>query len=277
MSDETPATGSGVPRAIGLLWGIDERPTRGPRPTLTIDAIVDAAVAVADTEGVTALSMARIAGQLGYTTMSLYRYVASKDELLMLITDAATGPPPDIEDPGADWRADLTRWAWAIHTAYGRHPWVVQIPILGPPLGPNNVGYLEAGLAALAGTGLTEQEKANTVLLLSGFVRNTVSLAGDLAEAEAEMEAPPLRYGQLLAQVVDATTHPAVHRAIESGIFDDDEGYGDAEFVFGLERVLDGIAALVEARAEPRVTAGPSGATARGSVRRSQRADRRRR
>jgi AcrR family transcriptional regulator len=244
MSDDQ---GTGIPRAIGLLWGIDDRPAKGPRPALTIRGIVEAAVEVADTEGVGALTMARIASQLGFTTMSLYRYVATKDELLMLVVDAATGPPPAITDAGRDWRASLTTWARTIRDAYQRRPWITQIPILGPPLGPNSLGYLDLGLAALAETGLSEEEKASTVLLLSGFVRNTVALAGDLERAEAAR--PTVTYGRMVAALIDEASHPALHRAVESGIFDDEEGYGEAEFTFGLDRILDGVGALVAERA----------------------------
>jgi AcrR family transcriptional regulator len=245
MSDDDPVTS--IPRAIGLLWGIDTRPAKGPRPSLTIERIVEAAVEVADTEGVAALSMARIANQLGFTTMSLYRYVASKDELLMLVVDAATGPPPYVPDAGADWRRDLDWWARSTRDAYLRHPWITQIPILGPPLGPNALGYLDLGLAALSATGLAEDEKAGTILLISGFVRDTVSLAGDLAAAEAAR--PAATYGRMVAALINAASHPALHRAVESGIFDDEEGYGEAEFRFGLDRILDGVGVLVDERA----------------------------
>jgi AcrR family transcriptional regulator len=246
MSDDV-GKGPDLPRAIGLLWGIDDRPAKGPRPGLTVERIVAAAVEVADAEGVGALSMARIAQQVGFTTMSLYRYVASKDELLMLVTDAALGPPPALPDAGTSWRRDLETWARAMQASYQRHPWVVHIPILGLPLGPNTVGYLDRGLAALSTTGLTEQEKASAVLLLSGFVRNTTSLAGDLARAQPNWVA--VDYGRLLATVIDGDSHPALDRAARSGVFDDDEGYGDADFTFGLERILDGIHTLVEVRA----------------------------
>jgi AcrR family transcriptional regulator len=241
-------------RSIELLWGVEQdRPARGPKPSLTIEGIVATAADLADREGLGALSMARIAKQLGFTTMSLYRYVQSKDELLMLITDAAMGPAPAM-DGIADWRDGLTRWARASRSSYQRHPWILQVPITGPPIAPSSVSWLDAGLQALADTALAEQEKASTVLLVAGFVRNEVGLERDLITHEDQQlqpGAPPAgTYGDLLRLVVRSDDFPALHRTMASGAFDEDGEYGDDEFDFGLETLLDGIAVLV-ARRQP--------------------------
>ena len=79
--------------------------------------------------------------------MSLYRYVAAKDELLALMVDAALGAPGAPPDADEDWRAGLARWAWTYHDALRRHPWVLRVPISGPPVTPNQVAWLEDGLA----------------------------------------------------------------------------------------------------------------------------------
>ena len=243
-------------RSIELLWGV-EQPTRarGPKPGLSIEGIVAAATDLADREGLAALSMARIAKELGFTTMSLYRYVQSKDELLMLITDAAVGPAPDMTGI-AGWRDGLTRWARASRASFQRHPWSLQLPITGPPIAPSSVRWLNAGLEALAGTKLTELEKASTVLLVAGFVRNEVALQRDLTtheDQQLEAGAPPAgTYGDLLRLVVRQEELPALHRTIVDGAFDDDGEYGDDEFDFGLQTLLDGIAALVARRDPPR-------------------------
>ena len=97
------------------------------------------------TEGIGALSMTRVAAELGVGTMSLYRYVAAKDELLTLMVDGALGAPPPAP-PGEDWRAGLSRWAVGVRAAYQRHPWALRVPISAPPLGPNNVAWLENAL-----------------------------------------------------------------------------------------------------------------------------------
>lgn len=250
--DGTDPGGASLRRSIELLWGMEpDRPARGPKPALSIEAIVAAAAALADREGLAALSMARIAKELGFTTMSLYRYVRSKDELLVLITDATMGRAPDMAGI-SDWRDGLTRWAEASRTSFLRHPWCLQVPITGPPVAPNSVGWLDAGLQALADTRLSEQEKASVVLLVSGFVRNEVGMQRDLATHDDQQLEPGAprggTYGDLLRLVVREEDFPALHRAVEAAAFDDDLEYGDEEFAFGLETVLDGVAALVERR-----------------------------
>ena len=141
-----------IPPSIELAWGLRRDGARGPRRGLTLDAIVAAGIEVAASDGVGALSMARIATQLGVGTMSLYRYVASKDELLTLMVDSALGPPPTLPGVGG-WRAGLTAWSDGLRDAYRRHPWGLRVPISAPPLGPNNVAWLDRALEALAETG----------------------------------------------------------------------------------------------------------------------------
>ena len=235
-----------LPPSVALAWGLREVGSRGPRRGLTLERIVSAGIAVALSEGIGALSMARIAKELGVGTMSLYRYVAAKDELLTMMVDTALGAPPAATD-GEDWRAGLTRWAVGVRIAYQSQPWTLRVPISGPPLGPNNVAWLDNALAALADTALTEQEKLSCVLLISGFVRNDATLSADFAEASGGEQVMP-GYGQLLGRLISADELPALHRAIASGSLDDPDD-PDAEFNFGLARILDGIAALVAAKA----------------------------
>jgi AcrR family transcriptional regulator len=242
MSQPDPPDELQLPPSIELAWGLREVGSRGPRRALTLEQIVAAGIAVAQAEGVGALSMARIAKELGVGTMSLYRYVAAKDELLTIMVDTALGTP-QAPAPGEDWMAGLTRWAVGVRTAYQRHPWTLRVPISGPPLGPNNVAWLDNALQALAGTPLTEQEKLSTVLLVSGFVRNEATLTADFAAAAGGEQVMP-GYGRLLARLTSAEQLPALHRAIVSGSLDDPDDL-DAEFNFGLERILDGVAALM--------------------------------
>lgn len=242
MTQPDPPDDLQLPPSIELAWGLREVGSRGPRRALMLEQIVAAGITVAQGEGVGALSMARIAKELGVGTMSLYRYVAAKDELLTIMVDTALGTPPP-PTPGEDWRAGLTRWAVGVRTAYQRHPWTLRVPISGPPLGPNNVAWLDNALDALEGTRLTEQEKLSTVLLVSGFVRNDVTLIADFADASGGEQVMP-GYGQLLARLINAEQLPALHRAIVSGSLDDPDD-PDVEFNFGLERILDGVAALM--------------------------------
>jgi AcrR family transcriptional regulator len=239
-----------IPPSIELAWGRRDRATRGPKPGLTLERIVLAGVKVALTDGLGALSMARVASELGVGTMSLYRYVDAKDELLTLMVDTALGPPPQPGHLDEDWRSGLARWAVAVRDAYRRHPWSLRVPITAPPLGPNNVAWLEAALRALSNTPLSEQEKLSSILLVSGFVRNDATLTADFATGGSGEPGVP-RYGTMLSQLIDAAQFPSLHQAIASGALDDEDDINN-EFNFGLERILDGIEELIRTNAPPR-------------------------
>src|SRR5690348_6597025 len=103
-------TAEDLPRALQLMWGIEGPARPGPKPTLTISDIGAAGVRVADEAGLGAVSMAKVAAKVGFTTMSLYRYVDSKDELYAVMIDEAFGVPGPI-DPALGWRAGITQWA----------------------------------------------------------------------------------------------------------------------------------------------------------------------
>ena len=239
----------GLPASIEAAWGMRTRPGRGPKPGLSLDRIVDAAVKIASSDGLAAVSMNRVAANLGTSAMSLYRYVAAKDELLDLMVDAALGTPPPAQ-PAEDWRAAMSRWAWASLHAFRRHPWSVRVPIKGPPITPNQIVWLENGLAAMRDTGLTAQEKMSVILLVSGFVRNWATLTTDLAAAglTGTHPEPAARYGRTLSRLIDPLRFPEVHAVIGSGTLDDEDDEFDNEFAFGLERLLDGVGALVASR-----------------------------
>lgn len=188
--------------------------------------------------------MARVAQELDVSTMALYRYLAAKDELLALMVDVAVGPPPPA-DPGEDWRAGLSRWARGYHDRMREHPWALQIPITGPPTTPNQVAWLEDGLWALRNTGLSEEDKASVVLLLSGYVRNEATVAAELMAAEFVSDAAMSGHADVLRSLTNAERFPALQAVLAAGVFDvADEP--DKEFTFGLQRILDGMQALVD-------------------------------
>jgi AcrR family transcriptional regulator len=247
--DDDGATG--LPASIEAAWGLRGRPTKGPKPGLTLDRIVAAAVNIAVTDGLAAVSMSRIAADLGAATMSLYRYVSAKDELLELMIDAAIGVPPEPPAPDRSWRAGLSRWAWAERAVFQKHTWALQVPVSGPPITPNQIAWLEQGLMCLRDTGLAEDEKLSVILLLSGFVRNEVTLFSQMAEAHRASGTTPdemmLSYGRTLARLMDHRRFPAVSRMITSGVADQADD-PDKEFIFGLDRILDGVEALVRTR-----------------------------
>jgi AcrR family transcriptional regulator len=240
-----------LPASIEAAWGRAEAPRRGPRPGLTLDGIVDAAIAVAAADGLGAVSMSRVARELDASTMALYRYVAAKDELLTLMVDGAVGLPPAASGPDEGWRDGLSRWAWGLHDAYRRHAWVLRIPITSPPPTPNQVAWLEDGLRSLRDTGLSEHEKPSVVLLLSGYVRNEAVLHADLEEGFMRVAPSPdeamSRYSRTLMRLTDPERFPALRAVLEAGVFDHADDPDD-EFRFGLARILDGVEVLVRER-----------------------------
>lgn len=250
MVIEENGSGSGLPAGIEAAWGLRERRTKGPKPGLTLNRIVDAAVRLAASDGLGAVSMSRVAADLGVSTMSLYRYVASKDELLLLMEDAAFGTPPPGPAPDEDWRAGLTAWAWALRAAFHRNPWALRIPTSAPPLTPHSVAWMERALACLRDTRLSEGAKISVLLLVTGFVRNEARLSADLAAAAERTgdgtEQSMASWARLLRKVTDPERFPAVSAALAAGELDAPGGPDD-EFVFGLARILDGVEALVDA------------------------------
>lgn len=245
MSDETD-----LPAEVALLWGLNEVPRRGPKPSLTIGDLTRAAVEVADAEGLAAVSMARVAAQLGNATMALYRHVKSKDELLLLMSDAALEDPPDLPEDG-DWREGLTLWARELLIVIRRHPWLGQIPITGPPVGPRNLAWFDRALDALSNTGLDEEDKVGVVMGLLTYVHGEIRLSLELAAGYAENpDAFGRQYGIALARVVDPRRFPALSRVVAAGVFDaeslyDADAHTDPGFDLGLTLYLDGLAAFI--------------------------------
>lgn len=238
-----------LPRSLRVLWGTEERRARGPQTALSLPRIVDAAIAIADSDGIAALSMARLAERLGCATMSLYRHVANKDELLVFMMDAAPGAPPEIES--GDWRTALETWARALQVVCYRHPWILQVTTGRPPLEPAQLGWLDRGLATLAGTGLTPRERLSAVLLVLHYVRGeaqitAVMMAGG-PDADRDPRAGQADYARTIARLVHADRFPALAEVAAAGVFDPDTHSADpaTDFDFGLARVLDGIAAML--------------------------------
>jgi AcrR family transcriptional regulator len=242
-----------LPPALAAAWGRKARPGKGPKPGLSLEGIVDAGVRVAVAEGIGAVSMARVAKELGAATMSLYRYVAAKNELLELMVDAALGGPVPAPGDDEDWRAGLSRWAWGYHARLRAHPWALRVPIGGMPMTPNAVAWLEDGLRALRDTGLREHEKASSVLVLSSYVRGEATLVAELSAgmlAAPDPDGQMLGYAQMMRTLTDRERFPALYRVLDARVFDkaDDP---DEEFSFGLERILDGIGWLIASRGQP--------------------------
>jgi len=246
-----------LPPGLDLLWGRRERGRRGPKPELSVDAIVEAAVRVADAEGLDAVSMARVAKELGFTTMSLYRHVASKDELLQLMWNASAQGAGDLVLDGDGWRDRLRQWVVFQREALDRHPWITQMPMAAPPLAPNSLTFVERGLETLDGTSLADADKLRVIGLLSSYTLSEGRMAYDAARAAAAAQAAadagdapvfPASFEHLVRQLVDEESYPILHRlAWSAQIGDAPSGLDEAaEFRFGVECILDGVQKLIE-------------------------------
>ncbi|MGM1061137.1 TetR/AcrR family transcriptional regulator C-terminal domain-containing protein [Saccharothrix sp. Mg75] len=189
--------GQGDPRrSMRLLWraaegggegGADGGGTRpGPKQGLSVDAVVRAAVEVADGGGMAALSMRAVGERLGRTAMALYTYVPNKAELVDLMYDQVLRELPARYPSDGGWRAALEAWAADTRAFYLRHPWVLQVSQARPVLGPGEFGALEALVGVLRGTGLPRRELRGVVAALTQFVRGAAAGVSDARRAAAE-------------------------------------------------------------------------------------------
>ncbi len=223
-----------VPRAVRALWGAESGGRRGPKPAMSVRTIAAAAVEIADRDGLEAASMAVVAQHLGFTTMSLYRYVDSKADLHLAMLDEAFGAPPAISRR-LGWRNQLAAWAAAESGQLARHPWVLEVRLASPPLSPNTLAWMDLGLQILGRAGLTPERAASTLLFVDGYVRQHASLGRQYADGGAG-------WADRLRQVMPPDSLPALAGALDAGVFDDDPSdFPEDEFGFGLELVLDGV------------------------------------
>jgi AcrR family transcriptional regulator len=242
-----------LPPGLDLLWGRRKQGKRGPRPELTVDAIVAAAVKVADADGLEAVSMARVAKELGFTTMSLYRHVASKDELLQLMWNASATGAETLVLEGDTWRQKLTMWSTIQWEMLGQHPWITQMPMAAPPMAPNSVHFVERALAALDRLGLRESAKLRIIGLITTYTLSDARMANDAARAIKQAEAAGQTvdpaampsYESMLRGLVDEETFPHVYRMIWSDTTTEPASARE-EFLIGLNVILDGVQALID-------------------------------
>lgn len=239
----TNPTNPALPRYLEALWGIEpDKPRRGPKPTVTVTDIGRAAVALADNSGWEMVSMKAIAESLGMTTMSLYRYVESKDDIGEIMVDEGLGPA-NLDYGKHRWRASVAIWADAFATRLRSHPWLATMPMARPPLGPNALSWTEAGVRAFDDTPLSGQQKMSALLLVDGFVRNHIRQASQmgLIGPAPRNSRPP--YETMVASLADPRHHRSILAALAS--MDPAAEFDDTQLRFGLSVLLDGLDALI--------------------------------
>ncbi|WP_345031041.1 TetR/AcrR family transcriptional regulator [Kutzneria kofuensis] len=189
-----------------LIWERPERGNRGPRRAHSRDQITATAVAIADAEGIEAVSMRRVAQAFGTGAASLYRYVNSKDELYDLMLDAVLGEERLTPHTG-NWRHDLREIAHHTRRMIRRHPWTATLTAGRPILGPNSLRSLEHALSALDGLPMDPDQKMIVVDTLLAYVRGHTMT--EVAESEAMRRSGldfaqyiqgQARYGRIVAE-----------------------------------------------------------------------------
>ncbi|MEU4537734.1 TetR/AcrR family transcriptional regulator [Streptosporangium sp. NPDC023825] len=269
------ADGEDPDRTVELLWR--EPRDAAPRQGLSVDAIVRAAIEIADADGIEGLSMRRVGERLGFTSMSLYRHVPGKAQLVDLMCDAVTGDvtadtaagtaagtgADDAVTDAADdaarggagggvaagtphgWREALEGWArrgWALCR---RHPWLAGVRGTRYVPGPNSVAHFEYALSTVAGTGLKPSEMVAVVGLVGRFVDSEAARVAEIAKVERHTGVSEEEWWGARDSLYEKLhLYPTLTHVWEAGGYDEPED----SFEFGLRRVLDGIEALVRER-----------------------------
>lgn len=235
-----------MPRHMQLLWGQEVLGRRGPKPSLSIGDIGAAAVALADQRGWESVSMKAVAESLGLTTMSLYRYVDSREDLQQVMLDVAYGRADPALTATGDWRTRLERWAREIAATLISRPWIVMAPIHAVPITPNLLTWTECGLQAFEETSMSGQQKLSALLLVDGFVRNHVRQSIQLgAVTEYGVTADDGAFEASIVKIAAPEVYPHLVEAVtdEANTLRD---YYPEELTFGLEVIFAGLEARMD-------------------------------
>ncbi|KGN39470.1 TetR/AcrR family transcriptional regulator [Knoellia subterranea] len=253
--ESTTATGSGEPsRTLALLWGDPSAAPRrkGPGRSVTVEQVVDAAIALADDQGLGAVTMRAVAERVGVSAMSVYTYVPGKAELLDLMVDALY---LRMERPAwrrSLWRTRLTKVAEANRQLLTEHPWLTEVAALSrPPLGPGVMAKYEHELAAFDDTGLSDLDIDAALTYLLGFVQSHARSAHDAARATTDTAMSDAQWWEanqpILARAFDPEAYPrSVRVGSASGEAQGSAWSDERAWRFGLARTLDGLAALID-------------------------------
>lgn len=234
-----------VTRRLALLWDPPAPATRGRKPRLTLDDVVRAGIAVAQEGGLDALSMRRVATELGVGAMSLYTYVPGRTELVDLMIDRAYAEL-DLPAAGDPWRAALAQYAHEMWRLYLRHPWILQTNMWRAPLAPHVLDAQEAGLRTVVDTGLSEIQVVETLGLVDNYVQG---LARATIAESAEQDATGMgsdeywtTLGSFWEDWFDVERYPTMTRIYVAGGFDAPQGPFDAS----LDRLLDAVEMAID-------------------------------
>ncbi|KAB2350330.1 TetR/AcrR family transcriptional regulator [Actinomadura rudentiformis] len=233
-------TGNGDRKNVALLWALHARPASKPRLALTVGRIATTAVAIADADGIEAVSMQRVAASLDVTKMALYRHVSSKAELVAVMIETAVGEPPDITHIDGGWRPRIERWAELVRATWQDHPWLPTATTGDRAIGPREIGWTESALSAFADTPLTGAERIDAVFLVSGHIRHTHAAANAGTQPWTSERRARTEISELLREQEDRFRH------ILSAVDDVHDAPPDNGWAFGLNRILAGLDQLIK-------------------------------
>jgi AcrR family transcriptional regulator len=225
-----------------VIWARPDRPARGPHPSLTREQIATSAIAIADVEGLEAVSMRKVAAAVGAGTMSLYRYVSRKEDLIDLMSDQVLAEVELPDSPSGDWRADLRMIARQSRALMLRHPWSATLGLARPSLGPNQLRVVDFALRAVDGLGLDIDTMMGMGLTISAFVRGFVQT--EIAELEAQRrtgmteEQWRLSMAPYVRTIIASGKYPMLSRVIIEGEDVDPE----VAFEQGVDTLIEGLA-----------------------------------
>jgi AcrR family transcriptional regulator len=256
----------GLPRAVAISWGMVADPQRGPKRELSHERIVEAAIGIADAEGLGAVTMSKVAAALGFTTMALYRYVTAKDDLLQLMADAVAGEVLLDSDRGLgdgkhegivdpDWRTQLRQFAAQMLGIYRDHPWLGDVPVSEAQLlTPNNLAIVDRAMRCMRGLEIPDADKVRALLLITNYVRASSMMERDIA-SDGRLNRSRIP-AELVRELVTEERFPDLAPLVQSGGYLQDAAAadgdpdpepdvgaseGDDDFGFGLEIILGGL------------------------------------
>ncbi|MER7451847.1 TetR/AcrR family transcriptional regulator C-terminal domain-containing protein [Nocardia beijingensis] len=254
MAQPKERSGAGDPvRTLELLWRVPAASGagRGPKQRSSVEAVVAAAIEIADAEGLAAVTMRAVANRLGLTPMATYTYVPGKSELIDLMLDAVYARMERTDLTGLPWRERVTLIAAENRAMLARHPWVAYLPTTRPPLGPGLAAKYDHELEAFADLGLDDVAMDAALTFVLGFVTSVARIAIDSARAAADSAMSDEQWWEraapVLEQVFDARRYPLAARVGTAAGQAHDAAYSaDHAYEFGLTLVLDGLARRID-------------------------------
>lgn len=234
-----------LPPGLASAWGVTSPGQRGPKPGHSLEEILEAAMDLADTQGFAAVSLGKVAAQLGLTTTALYRYVGSRDELFVLLRDAGWGPPPTTIRQAANWREAATTWTQAVIDGYAARPWLLDVPVPGAPMTPRLLSWLEVLLESFGDTGLSDEECLGCAMLLDGYAHSRASLIRKIKTAATQPVQAAAAMDFLLPRLRERG-FPVLASMLSSGAYGVAVAPAAGDDDFGLTRILDGIELLIQ-------------------------------